>query len=762
MAKRIFVLINHKTYIAAIAPMLIKFGYEVYIPKIVSSSIPDLSSKVFFDYDNSLSLDKKVLKKLNSIDFYDSISLSDFNLLDQYFDVAILSIYKEKQFFDFLKFFHGITIYNAFGVQNLLTYTKIFSSNNKFCNLYELKKFINKFWFGYGYERIPEIECDLLKNNSIYLPVPFKDDENKNKWIGTERKLLFVAPKINSSVYYNRIYNEFIDNFGDFPYLILGQQFVDVDNKNVMGYLQDEEYKKAFRNCSVMFYHSTELRHLHYHPIEAISIGMPVVYMRNSLLDYIGGKDSLGRCKNIKEAKRKIKRILTGDKKYAEKIACSERKILNYFSCDYCEDYWRNAFNIILSKNGNDEKRKKIVFIMPANNYGGVFDVSIRLLLSLKKGIDENHGNIDVYFAHLKDDENDEKFDILRNNGIFVKEFWYEEVNKTELIKIVKLMGIHYSDDLYFNDLIPQKAVVIRDGGNDYMDYDRVVFLNDSAPLNYFSFVPYSVLVHDYIQRYVPDIFSKKSVESKLNFQRSASEVIVMSDTQYKDAIQYGGISKECLIKIPFLFNTKLKITKKINEDYFIWPTNVQIHKNHINSLKALENYYDKGGKIKCKITGVDTKYFLPNANIPNNYNCEYIKKIQLLINNSESLRKNIEICGNLDKQAYINYVGNSKFVFHPGYADNGNLGLIDGLALNVPGLSSKYPASQEYSKITGYDFCFFDYNNVKDIEEKLFYMEKNWKTYKSNIRKININKLSYENISDDLFMAFYKIVGKY
>ena len=80
-----------------------------------------------------------------------------------------------------------------------------------------------------------------------------------------------------------------------------------------------------------MYYHSMEPRHIHYHPLEAIVCGLPLIFMGGGQLDLLGGNNLPGRCSNIKEARKKIKHILNGDKKLINDIRTTQPILLEKY-----------------------------------------------------------------------------------------------------------------------------------------------------------------------------------------------------------------------------------------------------------------------------------------------------------------------------------------------------------------------------------------------------------------------------------------------
>ena len=79
------------------------------------------------------------------------------------------------------------------------------------------------------------------------------------------------------------------------------------------------------------------------------------------------------------------------------------------------------------------------------------------------------------------------------------------------------------------------------------------------------------------------------------------------------------------------------------------------------------------------------------------------------MIEKDEELRSNIYIKGNLPKEHYAKLLQKAKFVFHPGYADNGNGTAIDAACLGVPTICSDYPAMRYIDVYVGINAHFFD-----------------------------------------------------
>ena len=106
------------------------------------------------------------------------------------------------------------------------------------------------------------------------------DTEIVDKWNGSVKKVLFICPRIRISPYYENIYKKFKEDFEDIPHSIGGVQPIPVKGDNsILGYLPQKEYDALYPSHSVMYYHSTNKRHVHYHPFEAVKCGLPLVFM---------------------------------------------------------------------------------------------------------------------------------------------------------------------------------------------------------------------------------------------------------------------------------------------------------------------------------------------------------------------------------------------------------------------------------------------------------------------------------------------------
>jgi hypothetical protein len=584
-----------------------------------------------------------------------------------------------------------------------------------------------------------------------------KDAYVKDEWVGGVNKILFVCPRINTSPYFNHIYKTFKENFNGFEYVIGGAQPIDVtDDRNVAGFIPKEQYNYNMKHLAVMFYHSQEERHLHYHPLEAIKNGMPLIYMSGGMLELIAGKKLIGSCDSIKEARKKIKRIMNGDKRFIKQVKKEQEILLKPFTYDYCRRIWDKELrkiDVLIDKNRNGQIKnksiQKIGVLLPEAYTGGVLDYTLRFMKSIMRGLKEDHKeDVEIVFGHIEH-ENFKKADYftkIRESEIQIRSFKWKFVDNSYLNNIMELKG-------WFKRYPSGEYCIPDDGVNYFEDCDYLIFIIDRVPTKLFTTKPYIVVVHDYIQRYLPEQYGDYYEECVINLQRESEGVIVMTQPTLEDGIQYAGIKKNQIFLTPLMFDEIVldkKIITTLDQEYFIWSTNVGRHKNHLRALSALVDYYEGGGRLKCYITGVDTK----NFDIKDKYEGEnpYIHEVREFIEKEKILKDNLVFCGNMSKNRYINILSNAKFFMHPGFTDNGNMTAIDAAFLGVPTITSDYPAMRYYEEYMQLNMRFFNPFKPNELKQLLFDMEKNYQSYKEmlpspgSLREFTIEK-TYRNL---------------
>lgn len=756
-------LMNHKTLRAFEVPMLINMGFEVFCPKMFPYDEGNLSADVTYEYDVTLSIPEDVLERMNQENFYGSVSSQTMELLNQYFDIVFTGFFPE-QLKMVVEGFKGVIVMQPFGLSNGLTYTQIISDTLGYNFLNKIEELGERFIFGQAYENIAGIECRILKNRAMYLPLGLKNAYVKDEWEGGDKRILFVCPRINTSPYFKNIYLNFKKDFAGFHYLVGGAQPIEVqDDSSVAGYMPGEQYEYCMKHLYVMFYHSREERHVHYHPFEAVKNGMPLIFMSGGILDSLGGKGLPGRCETIREARKKIARIMSGDEKFIQKIKKDQGILLERFTYEYCYEKWSQNLDDIrkqieetkrLKASAQVTKKKKLAVLLSEGYLGGVLDVAYRLLKSLQQGAEENNANLEIIFGYL-DHKNftEDMFDKFRDMGIRIRKFNWKYLTAEDINNVFKIQKYDF--------LAENKVYCTADDGiNFFTDCDHILFIIDRVPACFFSTIPYSVIVQDYIQRYLPGLMDRNLENNIFSLQRDADAVFVTTIPAMEDSIQYGGIKKEKIKLMPLLFDrVEADRVKDHKEKYFLWSTNIGEHKNHRVLLKALEEYYDNGGKLKCYMTGVNTELF--DIKKKPKFNIEYTKKIRNIIMHSKNLSSNLIIKGNMNKKEYFNLLAGARFLVHPGFTDNGNMSSVDAAFLGVPSISSDYPAMRYYEKVMGLKIRFVNPFDHEAWAEMLLKSEKDCEEWSKQLpTEQEMDQFSISHMYDKIYDTITEVIG--
>jgi hypothetical protein len=343
--KRVLWLLNHKTLMPYEANLLCDLGFEVFTPKVIPESRSFRSNLVDYRYDASLSLPKRVLDRLNAFNFYDEKWPDDIvALVNRYFGTIYIIPYG-VQTREAVDKFEGQIMFRAFGLDNSKTYTEVLQVMYGPEMLVDLGELGERFRFAQGYEQLQECEVSLFAARAVTLPIGVPDSfwDTADSYTGVDRRMLFVCPNCVTNPYYAEVYRTFKKDFGDLPHFIIGAQDVPVDDPCVLGFVSDEELARLYRECAVLYYHSTELRHVHYSPVEAVINGMPVVYFSDSLLGRMTPEISLGRVGTLAMARQSVERILAGDDDFVAAIRADQRALAYKFSDDYCKAIWKKS-----------------------------------------------------------------------------------------------------------------------------------------------------------------------------------------------------------------------------------------------------------------------------------------------------------------------------------------------------------------------------------------------------------------------------------
>lgn len=366
---RVFWALNHVTLVKSECALLEKLGFEVLTPKVCPAEILERSGSVDYSYDHTLTIPAEDLAALNACDFYASqVDPAAMDLLNQHFDVVLVA-FNLPMLQNFHDHFRGIIVLRAFGREQKKTYGSALEAisfkKTRLARLRDrllgrdtpqslLDKLVSRnagFFFGGCYREVNENEQNRLQAIATFLPLglPSETWAQADTWTGGDDRVMFVCPCVHHP-YYGDIYRSFKSEMDGLPFSVYGNQAPNHADDKLVGFLPRDEYDDRMRRHAVMFYHSSEPCHLHYHPLEAVAMGVPLIYMDGGMLARMGGSDQPGLCRSTQEAKEKLRRILDGDHELIARIRAAQPRILDEFRGGFVEEAWRRGFLPLLEK----------------------------------------------------------------------------------------------------------------------------------------------------------------------------------------------------------------------------------------------------------------------------------------------------------------------------------------------------------------------------------------------------------------------------
>jgi glycosyltransferase involved in cell wall biosynthesis len=720
---RVMWLLNHTTLRKFEIPQMENLGTrEIFLPKSFPYDEGNLSASVDYSKDSALNIPSADLQILNQQNWYKSPSREAWEIANRHFDVLFHGFFPD-QIRSVVRNFKGVVVFHAFGLAGSETYSNLLRQYLTTGEFQKLKEISHRFLFGAGYEHLANIEDDFIKARNCFLPVGLSVQDRSAEWRGGDKRIFFVCPRINTTQYFHQIYDDFIRNFSEFPYVIGGAQPVPVQDKRVLGFVDRATHDKNMRELAVMFYHSQEPNHIHYHPFEAVQSGMPLVFMSGGILDRFGGTGLPGRCTSVAQARDKIRRILKGDKSLIEDVRRSQMILLEPMKVENCAPHWRNGFDRIrkiadlnrATEYAEPRRKRRVAVIVPIEYRGGTLRAAKMIAEAIETGSRQAGEAVEVVFGHLDDPAiyRDEDFSDLPAS-IQRRSFKWSLLSSEQARRAAAYGDLALSSTASVYQ-VPD------DGIQQFLDCDLWVFISDRFVHPLLKLRPYVLAVFDYLQRY-EKFLPRHLNESFLQTARHAERVFVTTEFTRKDAIAYAGVPQERVVRLPILAPpfqiSDLMLSAKQKRPYFIWTTNRAEHKNHENAFRALSRYYElHGGTMRCVVTGVDTDKLI-SSELP------YLSKVAEIVRQSPALKRNLKILGELPDLLYRTKLAQAEFLWHPARIDHGTFSVVEAAHLGVPSLSSDYPAMREFDETFSLNLQWMDSADPRDMAEGLRRME--------------------------------------
>jgi len=720
---RVMWLLNHTTARKFEVAMLKKLGFtEIFLPKIFPQEVSFRSASVDFSEDAGLSIPAGDLAILNAADWYRGPNRDTWEIANQYFDLLFFIPWADSILSN-VRHFRGAAILRAYGLPGGDTYSKLVHRGT--LGIRSVENLGRRFWLGTAYDHMAASESPWMQERELYLPLGLQDCRIEDDWIGTDPAIFFVCPDVASNRYYKEAYREFKRQFAGLRYAIGGAQAVAVNDPHMLGFVSSEQHRRNMREFRVMFYHSTEPNHIHYTPFEAVQTGMPLVFMGGGVLDRLGGEGLPGRCRNYREARVKVQRLLDGDRSFIDKIRNSQGRLLDRLRPELLEPAWRQGIPRVLYElkrarvcRPGPSRRRRIAVMLPVVYRGGTLRSAKLLAQALWIGSRQAGEDADVVFGYPEaGGPAGSGWDAGLPPEISRRNLKWRVLEPDAALRAMRFAGNPTWEPVY--DVL---YTVPDDGIHQMCDCDLWFVVSDRLSEHLLPIRPRLLVVFDYVQRYRAE---PPPGDENLFFAAARSADLVLVTTRFteQDAMVYAGVPRDRVIRVPMLVPEMPAPEFPLEpcaaaEPYFLWTTNAGRHKNHINAMMALREYYERlDGKVECRISGVDTESFL-SSKLP------HLQLFADISSESGPLRRRLRILGEMPDLQYRRQLCGARFLWHAARIDNGTLSVVEAALLGVPSLSSKYPAMEEMDTQFGLHLAWMDSQNPSEMAGQLKWME--------------------------------------
>ena len=267
------------------------------------------------DWQASVDVPLEVLEQLQTANFFgpsedpDSPAVSRFGgltpeqmqLLDEHVDAIYVTVYPVAAA-ALLRWFKGVVIFRAFGHGLLNSYSKI---------LRYYGELVAPFGYHANYVWCPLMsslrwaEEPAVASNEIMLGHFVSSSRLQARWTGAASQPYVVEtiPRITKQAHYRGVYRQYVRSFGSLPLKIVGDNPRDggpaIQDERIMGSLSDREYHEAICAGRLSIYQGESPFHLHYHPIEFMRMGVPVLFRNTSGFAHEASAVGIGSLENL-------------------------------------------------------------------------------------------------------------------------------------------------------------------------------------------------------------------------------------------------------------------------------------------------------------------------------------------------------------------------------------------------------------------------------------------------------------------------------
>ena len=416
----------------------------------------------------------------------------------------------------------------------------------------------------------------------------------------------------------------------------------------------------------------------------------------------------------------------------------------------------------------------KVALILPVEYSGGTFRLFLNLMryfashsrVELVVGIPDDY----IKSVNLELNQVCEEFP-----NIEVRGFNWKILAAREVEDILPLHGV------VVHQFISKAYQVPVDGQENFLDCNFWFIVSDRLLRPLVPLRPYGIFVTDHLQRYVPEIFGRKSFQDVnglgwnfLRAVRNADLAVVTSEGTAADVEMYSGCLNK-ILRIPTTFDSEyfLGIASQHQPSHHnitarphcVWVTNTSQHKNHLRMLEAIRKYFEEhNGTLDIVVTGWGTDLFNPQLVLKkdsfwqNAWGDSYVREVRESVNSIlGQWAARIHWAGEVNDSEYVAIVRKSQFLVHNVLADNGTFSVIEAAALGRPAMSSDYPQMRQLNEQFGLGLHFFDAFDIDEMAKVMSELEGKPIHFNSGLQE-RIEKVSWHSWDETVITAINSI----
>ncbi|HSW94127.1 MAG TPA: FkbM family methyltransferase [Gammaproteobacteria bacterium] len=335
-------------------PLFIEAGFEVIpvkahweIFRIQEPGADDPAHPLYPNWRETCTIPNAVIEKIQAIDILKyqdlnagsgRVSPHDAALLNEWIDIIYIPNLLPPVP-RVLSWFKGLTLFRVYGEGKIMTYDEWAANSGANLNLLRIYDARYATMLMLYTLNGPE-HRSILGTNVFHVGPSVTRSRVTGQWKGdTSSRICNTSLSyIYENPHWTDIYHEFCEVFKDIPLRILGKnnkshEVLKRDNR-VTGIIKnDKAYLDILTDCRCLIDPGTSPFHTHYAPLEAIIMGIPVIFMESSGMAQeiirVIPKDQLtncGICTDFSEAKKIMQHCLD-DINYAKEVSANQRMI---------------------------------------------------------------------------------------------------------------------------------------------------------------------------------------------------------------------------------------------------------------------------------------------------------------------------------------------------------------------------------------------------------------------------------------------------